>query len=141
MVPLFFPLISLVSYQFVQIRQIVPLLVSDCGVKEIAVFTTASETFSRKNTNCDVQTSLTRCEDVIKLAQKDGVKVRGYVSCIVGCPYEGFVPPESTAKVRYRKGLNIQSILFRCGVLCSDLSVHWLRLPRSMGRTVWGKEC
>jgi hydroxymethylglutaryl-CoA lyase len=70
-----------------------------CGVEEVAVFLTASETFSRKNTNCSVETSLQRASEILERAKQDGIKVRGYVSCVVGCPYEGFVPPEATAKV------------------------------------------
>ncbi|CAH1974474.1 unnamed protein product [Acanthoscelides obtectus] len=70
-----------------------------CGVKEIAVFTSASEGFSRKNTNCSIQESLRRIEAVINEAKKHNLKVRGYVSCIVGCPYDGAVHPSSVTKV------------------------------------------
>ena len=59
------------------------------GVKEIAVFTATSEEFNKKNINSSVEESLTKISDVIKEAQKDGIKVRGYISTVFGCPYEG----------------------------------------------------
>ncbi len=61
------------------------------GVEEIAVFTAASETFCRRNINCSITESLERYEDVIREARSDGMGVRGYVSCVAGCPYEGDV--------------------------------------------------
>ncbi len=59
--------------------------------KEIAVFAAASETFSRRNVNCSIAESLERFRPVAKAAKRDGVAVRGYVSCVLGCPYEGEV--------------------------------------------------
>ena len=59
------------------------------GLKRVAVFTTVSETFSQKNTNCTVAESLNRIKEVINLAKPKGIQVRAYVSCVVGCPYEG----------------------------------------------------
>lgn len=67
------------------------------GVKEIAVFTTASELFSKKNTNCSVKESVERLKEVMQLAKQHNVRVRGYVSCVLGCPYEGDVSFEKTA--------------------------------------------
>lgn len=61
------------------------------GVEEIAVFGAASETFSQKNIHCSILESLTRFEQVIRLAQQHNIKVRGYVSCALGCPYEGAI--------------------------------------------------
>jgi hydroxymethylglutaryl-CoA lyase len=61
------------------------------GVKEIALFAAASETFSQKNTNCSIAESIERFNEVIDHAQAAGVKIRGYVSCVLGCPYEGEV--------------------------------------------------
>jgi hydroxymethylglutaryl-CoA lyase len=58
-----------------------------CGVKEVAVFGAASEKFSQKNINCDIDTSLRRFEEVCSKARQQGIKVRGYVSCVLGCPY------------------------------------------------------
>ena len=69
------------------------------GVKEIAVFAAASETFSQKNINCSIAQSLQRFEQVIKSAHNAGIAVRGYVSCIVGCPYEGFIAAQKVAEV------------------------------------------
>jgi hydroxymethylglutaryl-CoA lyase len=61
------------------------------GVTEVAVFTAASETFSQKNTNCSIAQSIERFKPVIERAQAEGVRVRGYISCVLGCPYEGAV--------------------------------------------------
>lgn len=61
------------------------------GAKEIAVFTAATETFCQKNTHCSLEESLNRCAEVIALAKKQKIKVRGYISCVMGCPYEGNV--------------------------------------------------
>ena len=69
------------------------------GATEIAVFGAASETFSRRNINCSIAESLDRFRPVVELARQHGVKVRGYVSCALGCPYEGEVAPEKVAKV------------------------------------------
>jgi hydroxymethylglutaryl-CoA lyase len=69
------------------------------GAQELAVFAAASETFSQKNTNCSIAEALARFEPVIRLAQKADVKVRGYVSCALDCPYEGAIAPEAVADV------------------------------------------
>lgn len=69
------------------------------GVKEIAVFAAASESFSRKNINCSVAESLERFIPVMDEARKQGIKARGYVSCVLGCPYEGDVSPSAVVKV------------------------------------------
>ncbi len=69
------------------------------GAQEVAVFGAASETFSRKNINCSIAESLARFEPVLAAAKASGVKVRGYVSCVLGCPYEGAVAPEKVAEV------------------------------------------
>lgn len=69
------------------------------GVKEIAIFGAASESFSRKNINCSIADSLKRFSDVMEAAKNNDVKVRGYVSCVVGCPYEGAIEPEKVAEV------------------------------------------
>lgn len=71
----------------------------DVGVKEIAVFAAASETFSQKNINCSIAESLERFAPVIDTAKNHNIKVRGYVSCVLGCPYEGGVPPGKVAEV------------------------------------------
>lgn len=69
------------------------------GAKEIAIFGAASETFSQKNINCSVEESINRFRAVTEAAQKANVKVRGYVSTVVGCPYEGPIKPIAVAKV------------------------------------------
>ena len=63
------------------------------GVTEVAVFGAASESFSQKNINCSIAESLQRFEPVMAAAKAAGVKVRGYVSCVLGCPYEGEIAP------------------------------------------------
>ena len=69
------------------------------GATEVAVFGAASESFSRKNINCSIGESLARFEPVMLAAKAAGVRVRGYVSCVLGCPYEGDVAPEAVAGV------------------------------------------
>ncbi len=66
---------------------------------EVAIFAAASEAFSRKNINCSIAESLKRFEPVVAAASALEIPVRGYVSCVVGCPYEGAVAPEKTAEV------------------------------------------
>ena len=72
------------------------------GATEVAVFAAASEAFSARNINCSIAESLERFEPVMQSAQSLGIKVRGYVSCVVGCPYEGKVDPERVADVAER---------------------------------------
>ena len=77
------------------------------GVTEIAVFAAASESFSQKNINCSIKESLERFEPVMVQAEKHKIKVRGYVSCVLGCPYEGEIKPEvvaDVAKILYQMG-------------------------------------
>ena len=69
------------------------------GVKEVAVFAAASEAFSQKNINCSISESLQRFVPVMDAAQQHGIRMRGYVSCVLGCPYEGEVAPEQVAAV------------------------------------------
>jgi hydroxymethylglutaryl-CoA lyase len=69
------------------------------GAEEVAVFASASESFSRKNINCSVAESLDRFAPVMAAAREAGVTVRGYVSCVLGCPYEGDVDPKAAAHV------------------------------------------
>ena len=72
------------------------------GVREIAVFTAASEVFNRHNINCSVAESLQRFEPVMELAQRSGLRVRGYLSCAISCPYTGPVEPASVAELALR---------------------------------------
>ncbi|MEX8492637.1 hydroxymethylglutaryl-CoA lyase [Sphaerotilus sp.] len=72
------------------------------GAKEVAVFAAASEAFSRKNINCSIAESIARFEPILAAAQAAGVRVRGYISCVVGCPYEGAIAPQAVAEVAWR---------------------------------------
>ena len=69
------------------------------GCKEVAVFTAASESFTRKNINCSIDESLERFSEIFKAAQANNVRVRGYVSCMVDCPYEGAIDPKQVVNV------------------------------------------
>jgi isopropylmalate/homocitrate/citramalate synthase len=69
----------------------------EAGAEEIAVFGAASETFSRKNINCSISESLERFAPVVKAARASRMRVRGYISCALGCPYEGEVKPQAVA--------------------------------------------
>ncbi|KAJ1150472.1 hypothetical protein NDU88_003263 [Pleurodeles waltl] len=70
------------------------------GAKEVAVFGAASESFSKMNINCSIEESLSKFEEVAKSARDMNIPVRGYVSCALGCPYEGNVVPDKVAEVR-----------------------------------------
>ncbi len=69
------------------------------GAEEVAIFAAASESFSRRNINCSVEQSLARFEPVCEAAREYGIKVRGYISCVLGCPYEGSVAPGTVADI------------------------------------------
>ncbi|AMS22614.1 hydroxymethylglutaryl-CoA lyase [Pseudomonas synxantha] len=69
------------------------------GVKEVAVFAAASEAFSQRNINCSISESLARFAPIMAAARQHGISVRGYVSCVLGCPYEGAIAPEQVAAV------------------------------------------
>ena len=76
----------------------------ESGATEIAIFGSASESFSQKNINCSIEESLKRFKDVFQALSRlpkhsSDVKVRGYVSCVIGCPYEGYVDPKKVAYV------------------------------------------
>jgi hydroxymethylglutaryl-CoA lyase len=72
------------------------------GAKEVAVFAAASESFSQKNINCSIAESIQRFVPVFDAARAAGVRVRGYVSCVVACPYEGAIAPAQAAAVAAR---------------------------------------
>nr|XP_055028752.1 hydroxymethylglutaryl-CoA lyase, mitochondrial isoform X2 [Misgurnus anguillicaudatus] len=72
------------------------------GAKEVAIFGAASELFTKKNINCSIEESLVRFEEVMTAARQEGVPVRAYVSCVLGCPYEGKVWPNKVAEVAKR---------------------------------------
>ena len=77
-------------------------LALEAGVEEIALFAAASETFSQKNTNCSIAESIERFEAVIDAAREANLRIRGYISCVLGCPYEGEVDPETVAMIAER---------------------------------------
>lgn len=72
------------------------------GAREVAVFAAASESFSQRNIQCSIADSLTRFAPVLAAARQHGVAVRGYVSCVLGCPYEGDIAPQAVAEVSLR---------------------------------------
>ncbi len=72
------------------------------GADEVAVFAAASESFSQHNVNCSIEESLARFAPVMERAAAQGVAVRGYVSCVLGCPYEGEIAPDRVAEVAER---------------------------------------
>ena len=71
----------------------------EIGVKEIAIFTAASESFNQRNINCSITESIARFKPVMSLAKAENIKVRGYISCVLGCPYEGSISPEQVTNV------------------------------------------
>jgi hydroxymethylglutaryl-CoA lyase len=83
------------------------------GATEVAIFGAASEAFSRKNINCSIAESLERFAPLVAAAKRTDIKVRGYVSCVLGCPYEGDIAPERVAEVA--------SALFEMG--CYEISL------------------
>lgn len=85
----------------------------DVGAKEIAVFGAASEGFSQKNTNCSIDESLKRIKEVVRVALEHNLKVRGYVSCVIKCPYDGDVEPKKVAE--------LSRILYNMG--CYEISL------------------
>jgi len=72
------------------------------GAEEIAIFAAASETFSQRNTNCSIAESFDRFAPVMAAAKREGIAVRGYVSCVVDCPYEGPIAPAAVVSVARR---------------------------------------
>ena len=68
-----------------------------CGAKVVSVFAAASEGFSRANINCSIAESIERFKPVMERAKADGVKVRGYVSTVLGCPFDGEIKPKAVA--------------------------------------------
>ena len=71
----------------------------EAGVREIAVFTAASEQFNQRNINCSIAESIQRFTPVIRLAKDNKIRVRAYISCVLGCPYEGEIKPSQVSQV------------------------------------------
>jgi hydroxymethylglutaryl-CoA lyase len=74
-------------------------LAVDAGAKEIAIFAAASESFSQRNTNCSISESITRLEEVTRQAKAKHIRVRAYISCVLGCPYEGEIQTDAVLSV------------------------------------------
>ena len=74
----------------------------DSGAKEVAIFAAASETFSQKNINCSIDESIERFKPILEASKIQNIPVRGYVSCVLGCPYEGTIQPKAVAEVSDR---------------------------------------
>ena len=74
-------------------------LALSAGVKEFAIFTAASEAFTKKNINCTIDESIERFTPIMTLAKENNIKVRGYVSCVMGCPYQGEVAISEVLRV------------------------------------------
>jgi hydroxymethylglutaryl-CoA lyase len=89
------------------------------GCEEVAVFGAASESFSQRNINCSIHESLERFRSVIDMAKQNGLRVRGYVSCVLGCPYEGLIAPEKVAEV---------------ALMLYDMGCHEISLGDTIGR-------
>jgi hydroxymethylglutaryl-CoA lyase len=94
------------------------------GAREVAVFAAASESFSQKNINCSIAQSLERFAPVVEKARAQGLKVRGYVSCVLGCPYEGEITPKAVADV---------------AVALADLGCYEISLGDTIGTGTPGK--
>ncbi len=72
------------------------------NVKKIAIFTAASESFNQRNINCSIAESIERFNPIIKLARENQIEIRAYISCVLGCPYEGHIRPSQVAEVTER---------------------------------------
>ena len=71
-------------------------------MKKIAIFTAASESFNQRNINCSIAESIERFNPIIKLARENQIEIRAYISCVLGCPYEGHIRPSQVAEVTER---------------------------------------
>ncbi|MHB1946598.1 MAG: hydroxymethylglutaryl-CoA lyase [Gammaproteobacteria bacterium] len=69
------------------------------GVKEVAIFSTPSEQFSQRNVNCSVAENLQKIAEMSEFAKQHHIRMRGYISCVLGCPYEGEIRPEAVAEL------------------------------------------
>ena len=106
------------------------------GAGEVAIFAAASESFSKKNINCTIRESIDRYDEVLQAAKKANVKVRGYVSCVLGCPYEGYIEPEpviEVAKLLLEKGCYEVSLGDTIGVGTPGTTYKLLESLKSAG--------
>jgi hydroxymethylglutaryl-CoA lyase len=74
----------------------------DAGAREVATFVSATESFSQRNINCSIAASLDRVAEIVSMGTPHGIRVRGYISCVLGCPYEGSVCAAAVARVAAR---------------------------------------
>ncbi|RTR34429.1 hydroxymethylglutaryl-CoA lyase [Shewanella atlantica] len=88
-------------------------LALDAGADEVAIFGAASQSFSQRNINCSIEESIERFIPVVERAKAENIPVRGYVSCVLGCPYEGDIPSSEVARV--------SEILYKMG--CYEVSL------------------
>jgi len=106
------------------------------GVRAVAVFTAASESFTRHNINTTIAESLANFQPVVKLAQQEGVTVRGYISTVFGCPYEGAVAPEkvlAVAQALLEMGISELSLGDTIGVATPNQVIDVLGLLLAQG--------
>jgi hydroxymethylglutaryl-CoA lyase len=83
------------------------------NVKEIAIFTAASESFNQRNINCSIAESVARFKPVMEMAKENNIRVRAYISCVLGCPYEGMINPRQVVNVAEQLlGINVDEISF-----------------------------
>ncbi len=92
------------------------------GATEVAVFAAASESFSQRNINCSIAESLGRFEPLMQAAIDAGVRVRGYVSCVLGCPYEGAIEPRAVAAVAAAVGSSPRTMVAARSCVCAAAS-------------------
>lgn len=107
------------------------------GVRSIAVFTAASESFTRHNINVTIAESLANFRPVVEMARRESIPVRGYISTVFGCPYEGYVPPRKTLDVAlalWEMGITKLSFGDTIGVATPDQVVDVLSLLVEQGR-------
>ena len=112
------------------------------GVRSVAVFTAASESFTRHNINATIEESLANFRPVVALAQQEGVPVRGYISTVFGCPYEGAVAPQqvlTVAKVLIEMGIGELSLGDTIGVATPNQVVDVLGLLMDEGAIPVGR--
>src|SRR5439155_19362823 len=92
---------------------------------EVAVFVAASETFSRKNTNCSIEESMQRARPIFAAAATNGIRVRGYISCVLGCPYEGDVDPRKVAVIASASSALGSFEILCCVMICGGLECEY----------------
>lgn len=109
-------------------------LAISAGVEEVSVFLSATESFSQRNINCSIQQSLRRATEVVKLAQAHRIRVRAYISCTLGCPYENNVPLRATVDLAERLAeMGCYEI-----ALSDTIGVGWPQQASEMVRAVAG---